>query len=117
MVEVLRPVAVDVGHDSRRPHPHQPLDLGDDRGLLEHLPNRGDVGVLARVDDAGHWRPRAVVGPLDEQHLRDTALTVVAKHHGRDARHPQQLLPDHGAQMDDIGRDRHTGDLNQDGAA
>lgn len=45
------------------------VDLGDHAGLLGHLPQRGQVGLLAGVDDAGHGRPGPVVGAADEQNL------------------------------------------------
>ncbi len=59
-------------------------------------------------------RPGAVVGAPHEQHLLQCARSggPVTQHDRRDARHPQQLLADHRAQVTDVGRDRHTGEAN-----
>ena len=103
-VEVLRDVAVGVVHRVGDVDPHQRLDLADDAGLLERLPDDGDLRVLTGVDDPADRRPPAVVGASHEDDL------VVAEHDRGRPRQPQRVVPHLLAEPEDeVGHGhRHT---------
>src|SRR5664280_1357435 len=73
-----------------------------DPGLLEHLADGGQRGLLSRLGDPAHDRPQTVVAAPPEQEP-----AVLVDDHGADPGQPQQVMAQAGSQCQDEVGDRH----------
>lgn len=110
-VEVLRAVTVGVGHLRLGPDARERLDPRHHAGLLLDLAQQACRRLLPRLEDPADQAPLAVVGATPEQHV-----PACVAHDGRDAGHPQEVVTQPFAQVEDEVRRRHgptltTGDV------
>ncbi|VXB86024.1 hypothetical protein BACI9J_560002 [Bacillus altitudinis] len=108
-VEVLRAVAVRVGHLGQHLDPRQAFGGGDDVRFFQDLAFGGDGGFLARVDDPGDRGVRAGVGPPNHEQFAIGA--GAAGHDGAHARQPERCRADLLAQGQDEVGGRHSSTL------
>lgn len=94
-IEVVDLIAVRVRDPIELLDEGEPCGAHDDARLLEAFAHRGIRRLLARVDDARHALPRAVVGASADQHL------VAAHDHRGDPDERKRIVADALAHAED----------------